>query len=221
MVTITINGKAIAVEEGTTILKAAESAGMPIPHLCYLEGVNEIGACRMCVVEVEGKDRLVPACDNAVENGMVIHTNSPRVREARRTNMLLILSQHDTSCTTCIRSGNCELQSMAADLNIHYQPYEMKPERSRVDLSTPIIREAGKCIKCMRCVQVCDKIQTMNIWDLVGTGSRTTVGVRGVRRLADTDCTFCGQCVTHCPVGALTARNDTQKVMEPGLRLRF
>ena len=214
MVTITINGKAIAVEEGTTILKAAESAGMPIPHLCYLEGVNEIGACRMCVVEVEGKDRLVPACDNAVENGMVIHTNSPRVREARRTNMLLILSQHDTSCTTCIRSGNCELQSMAADLNIHYQPYEMKPERSRVDLSTPIIREAGKCIKCMRCVQVCDKIQTMNIWDLVGTGSRTTVGVRGVRRLADTDCTFCGQCVTHCPVGALTARNDTQKVME-------
>ena len=214
MVTITINGKAIAVEEGTTILKAAESAGMPIPHLCYLEGINEIGACRMCVVEVEGKDRLVPACNNAVEDGMVIHTNSPRVREARRTNMLLILSQHDTSCTTCIRSGNCELQTMAADLNIHYQPYETHPERSRIDMSTPIIREAGKCIKCMRCVQVCDKIQTMNIWDLVGTGSRTTVGVRGVRKLSDTDCTFCGQCVTHCPVGALTARNDTQQVLE-------
>ena len=214
MVTITINGRAIAVEEGTTILKAAESAGIPIPHLCYLEGVNEIGACRMCVVEVEGKDRLVPACNNAVENGMVIRTNTPRVREARRTNMLLILSQHDTSCTTCIRSGNCELQSMAADLNIHYQPYELKPEKSRVDLSTPIIREAGKCIKCMRCVQVCDKIQTMNIWDLVGTGSRTTVNAGRARSLAETDCTFCGQCVTHCPVGALTARNDTQRVME-------
>ena len=143
MVTITINGKAIAVDEGTTILKAAESAGMPIPHLCYLEGINEIGACRMCVVEVEGKDRLVPACNNAVENGMVIHTNSPRVREARRTNMLLILSQHDTSCTTCIRSGNCELQTMAADLNVHYQPYDLRPERSRVDLSTPIIQTSA------------------------------------------------------------------------------
>ena len=214
MVNAVIDKRPVCVNEGTTILDAAESIGILIPHLCYLKGLNEIAACRMCVVEVDGFERLVPACDNSVTEGMRVHTNSRRVREARRTNLRLLLSQHNTSCTTCIRSGNCELQNLARDLNIHYQPYEVQPEPSVIDLSTPVIREAGKCIKCMRCVQVCDKIQAMHIWDVAGTGSRTTVDVSGNRLHKDTDCTYCGQCITHCPTGALTARDDTSRVLD-------
>ena len=214
MVNIKINGTDIAVQNGSTILQAAARAGIPIPHLCYLRDINEIGACRICVVEEEGTERLVPACNTRVVEGMSIHTNTPRVREARKTNLRLILSQHNSTCTTCIRSGNCELQNLAHYLNIHYQPYPVKPERSRLDMDVPVIREASKCIKCMRCIQVCDKIQGMHIWDVVGTGSRTTVDVAGGRSLKDTDCTFCGQCVTHCPTGALTARDDTNTVLD-------
>ena len=213
MVNFKINDRELSAAKGTTILAAAEKAGIPIPHLCFLKDINEIAACRMCVVEVEGTDRLVPACNTEVLEGMVIQTNSPRVRQARKTNLRLILSQHNSNCTTCIRSGYCELQKLSHDLNIHYQPYDVQPERSRVDLSVPIVREASKCIKCMRCVQVCDKIQGMNIWDVAGTGSRTTVDVSYNRYLKNTACTFCGQCVTHCPTGALTVRDDTIRVL--------
>ena len=213
MVNFKINDRELSAPNGTTILKAAEKAGIPIPHLCFLKDINEIAACRMCVVEVEGTDRLVPACNTAVLEGMVIHTNSPRVRQARKTNLRLILSQHNSNCTVCVRSGNCELQRLSHDLNIHYQPYTVQPERSNVDLSTPIVREASKCIKCMRCVQICDKVQGMHIWDVAGTGSRTTVDVSYNRFLKNTDCVFCGQCVTHCPTGALTVRDDTNKVL--------
>ena len=214
MVNAVIDNRPVSVEAGTSILDAASAAGIHIPHLCYLKDINEIAACRMCAVEVEGTERLVTACDNEVLEGMVIRTNSPRVRRARRTNLRLLLSQHDTSCTTCIRSGNCELQKISADLNIHYQPYEVKPERSVVDLEAPLVREAGKCIKCMRCVQICDKVQDMHIWDVAGTGSRTTVDVSFNRLLKNTECTYCGQCVTHCPTGALTARDDTNRVFD-------
>ena len=213
MVSFTINGKQLRAPEGTTILEAAEKNNIPIPHLCYLKDINEIAACRMCIVEVEGTERYQPACNTEVAEGMVIRTNSPGVRLARKTNLRLILSQHNSTCTTCVRSNNCELQKLSYDLNIHYQPYNVKPEKSKIDLSVPIVREASKCIKCMRCIQVCDKIQGMHIWDLAGTGSRTTIDVSYSRRLKDTDCTFCGQCVTHCPTGALTVRDDTVKVL--------
>ena len=213
MVNFKINDRALSAPKGTTILDAAQKAGIPIPHLCFLKEINEIAACRMCVVEIEGVDRLVPACNTEVLEGMVIRTNSPRVRQARKTNLRLILSQHNSNCTTCVRSGYCELQRLSHDLNIHYQPYDVQPERSRVDLSVPIVREASKCIKCMRCVQVCDKVQGMHIWDVAGTGSRTTVDVSYNRYLKNTACVFCGQCVTHCPTGALTVRDDTTKVL--------
>ena len=221
MVTIRIDERTLSVPEGITVLEAAQSNGIPIPHLCFLKELNEIGACRMCMVEVEGAERLVPACNTEVFDGMVIRTNTNRVRQARKTNLRLILSQHDSNCTVCVRSGNCELQKLSHDLNIHFQPYAVQPERSRVDLGAPVVREASKCIKCMRCVQVCDKIQSMNIWDVAGTGSRTTVDVSYNRSLKNTDCTFCGQCVTHCPTGALTVRDDTNKVLralaDPGI----
>ena len=213
MVKFKINDRELSAAKGTTILEAAEKAGIPIPHLCYLKELNEIAACRMCVVEVEGMERLAPACNTEVKEGMVIHTNTPRVRQARKTNLRLILSQHNSNCTVCVRSSNCELQKLSHDLNIHYQPYPVKLERSFVDTSVPIVREASKCIKCMRCIQVCDKIQDMNIWDVSGTGSRTTVDVSYNRSLKNTSCTFCGQCVTHCPTGALTVRDDTVRVL--------
>ena len=214
MVTIQLDGRKLRVPEGTTILEAAQSANIPIPHLCYLKDINEIAACRMCMVEVEGTERLQPACNTRVAEGMVIRSNTPKVRQARRTNLRLILSQHNSNCTVCVRSGNCELQQLSHDLNIHYQPYPIQLERSPIRLDTPVVREASKCIKCMRCVQVCDKIQEMHIWDQIGTGSRATVSVSHSRYLKDTDCTFCGQCVTHCPTGALTVRDDTGRVLE-------
>ena len=214
MVNFKIDNRNLTVPKGTTILEAAEKAGIPIPHLCFLKEINEIGACRMCVVEVEGTNRLVPSCNTEVLEGMVVHTNTPRVREARRTNMHLLLSQHRSECTACVRSGNCELQTMARALNIHHQPYQPKIERLRLNFEVPIVRDATKCIKCMRCVQVCDKIQGMHIWDVSGTGVRTTVDVSQNRELKDTDCVFCGQCVTHCPTGALFARDDTKYAIQ-------
>ncbi len=214
MVKVTINGVAIEVQEGSTIMEAAKLAGSPVPSLCFWKGLNEIGACRVCVVEVEGVDRLVTACDEPVHDGMVVYTNSPRVRAARRTNLRLILSQHDCQCAFCTRSGNCSLQKLAMDANLLYIPYPINIRKEIWDRSTPLIRQESKCIKCMRCIQVCDKIQGLNIWDLAGTGSRVTVNVSHNRKILDADCAFCGQCITHCPTAALRERDDTEPVLD-------
>ena len=211
MVQCTIDGIAVAVPEGTSILAAARSVGIAIPSLCYWEGLNEIGACRVCIVEIEGIQKLVAACNNHVRDGMVVYTNSPRVRNARRTNVELILSQHNCDCPYCVRSGNCELQKLANDLGISHLDYHKELPHSRWNRNFPLIRDASKCIKCMRCVQVCDKVQSLNIWDVCNTGSRTTVDVSGGRTIEQADCALCGQCITHCPVGALMARDDTQR----------
>ncbi len=214
MVNIKIDGISVNVAEGTTILEAAKQAGISIPTLCFLKDINEIGACRVCVVEISGKEKLVAACNNKVEDGMEIFTNSPKVRKARKANVQLILSQHDSKCTTCPRNGNCSLQSLAADLGLTCNPYPETPAKNTADRTFPLIREESKCIKCMRCIQVCDKIQGLNIWDVNGSGSRTTVGVSGGISLRESDCSLCGQCITHCPVGALHERDDTDKVFE-------
>ena len=214
MVTLTIDNQTVTVAEGTTILEAAKSANITIPSLCYLKDLNEIGACRVCVVEIEGITRLVPACVNVVSEGMVVHTNSARVRSARRTNLRLIMSQHDCRCAVCIRSGNCTLQKLANDLNLFYLPYPTQIPKKLWGYDAPLIRDESKCIKCMRCIQVCDKIQSLNVWDVSGTGSRTTVDVSLNRSILEADCAYCGQCVTHCPTAALSARDDTEKVFD-------
>ena len=154
MVNLTIDGRQISVEENTTIMEAARSVGIQIPSLCYLKGINEIGACRVCVVELEGKDRLITACNNICEEGMVIYTNSPKVRKDRRTTVELILSEHDCQCVTCMRSGNCSLQKIANDLDILELPFHQYLEHQPWDKTFPLIRDSAKCIKCVayRCV---------------------------------------------------------------------
>jgi len=214
MVNITIDGKQISAEENITIMEAAEKNGIPIPKLCYLKGINEIAACRVCVVELEGKEKLITSCNNLVKEGMVIHTNSPKVRNHRRNTLQLLLSQHDNRCVVCPRNGNCGLQQVAYDLNILEIPFKQEPEYQPWDKNFPLIRNSAKCIKCMRCVQVCDKIQGLGIWDVEGTGSRTTVNVAGHKTIGEANCALCGQCITHCPVGALSERDDTEKVWE-------
>ena len=212
MVNVTIDNQKISVPSGTTIMEAAAKLGTPIPKLCYLKDINEIAACRVCVVEIEGKDRLVTSCNNVVTEGMVIYTNSPKVRIARRQTVQLILSQHDCKCATCVRSGNCTLQQVANDLNLIDLPFKERFEDTPWDKTFPLIRDSRKCIKCMRCIQICDKIQGLNIWDVTSTGSRTTINVNGNKKINEVSCSLCGQCITHCPVGALRERDDTEDV---------
>ena len=212
MVNVTIDNKPVSVPEGTTILDAAKTVGIHIPTLCYWKGINDVGACRVCVVEVEGNKRLPAACNTAVEEGMVIKTNTKAVRDARRANVELILSEHYCHCTTCVRSGNCSLQKLSNDLNIREIPYEFHADKKKSNPDFPLIRDYSRCIKCMRCVQVCDKIQNLKVWDVMGSGSRSRVGVRLNRLITEADCALCGQCITHCPTGALSIRDDTAKV---------
>ena len=214
MVKLTIDGREASVREGSTILEAAASAGIEIPTLCYLKELNEISACRICMAEVQGYERLVPACSEKVTEGMVVYTNSKRVRTARETNLKLILSQHDGDCTTCVRSQNCRLQDLAKEFNVLDNPYEKTVKKNEWPENSYLIRKESKCIKCMRCIEVCDKVQSLRVWDIAGSGSRTTVGVRLNRKFTEADCALCGQCITHCPTGALSIRDDTAKVSE-------
>lgn len=213
MVNLTINNIPVRVPEGTTIMRAAASVGINIPHLCYWKDLNEIAACRVCIVELQGKNRLITACNTEALEGMVIFTNSPKVRETRKTNVKLILSQHDCRCPLCVRSGNCALQSIANDLGCIENPYREEIEHNDWNPDFPLIRDNAKCIKCMRCIQVCDKIQTLNVWDVVNTGKNTTVNVSNGRQIEHANCSVCGQCITHCPVGALRERDDIGKVL--------
>lgn len=213
MVNLKIDGKQVSVKEGTTILEAAKKAHINIPTLCKWKGINEIGACRVCVVEIKGLDLLPASCITAVEEGMEVFTNTPRVFDARKTNVELILSQHKYECAVCSRNKNCELQDIVYDLNINDQEYEKDITSLPWDKNFPLIRDNEKCIKCMRCIQVCDKIQASGIWDLSLSGGRTTVWTKDGKNIKDMACTLCGQCITHCPVGALSSRDDTDKLL--------
>jgi NADH-quinone oxidoreductase subunit G len=208
MVNIIIDGKNLQVRDDITILQAARENGFSIPTLCYLEGLNEIGACRLCLVEVKGQQRLVSSCNTKVREGMEISTRSEKVRMARRLNVELILSQHNCNCPSCPRNGNCQLQKAATQLGVNMESYPKKLRQEPWDNNFPLIRDETKCIKCMRCIQVCDQIQNMHVWDLVNTGKRTRVG------MMHNTCTLCGQCITHCPVNALSARDDTDKIWQ-------
>jgi len=214
MVNIKIDKQSVSVREGSTILEAAAAVGIAIPTLCYLKDFCEAGACRMCAVEIEGDGKLSTACNTKAENGMVIHTNSCRAREARRVNLELILSAHDNNCPSCVRSGNCSLQTLAENLNIPEIPYDRKYTPREWPQDYPLIRNDSKCIKCMRCISVCNTVQSLGVWDTRDSAARLTVDVAGGGAIEKSACALCGQCVTHCPVGALIARDDTEKVLD-------
>ena len=213
MVSVTVNGIPVEVPEGGTILDATRLAGCPVPTLCFLKGINEIAACRVCVVELEGADHLITACNNVCREGMAIRTNSVKVREARRTNLELILSQHRLNCPACNREKTCQLKKVANSINMDdTMNFRHEYPADNWDESFPLIRNESKCIKCMRCISFCDKVQSLGVWDMVGTGSHTTVGVSGGRTIREADCALCGQCITHCPVNALRSRDDTKAI---------
>ncbi len=214
MVTLTIDGIEVQVPQGSTILDAAKLAGIRIPTLCFLKDINEIGACRMCVVDV-GARSLQASCVYPVAEGLKVVTNSPRVREARRVTLELLLSNHEKKCLSCVRSENCELQKLSKDLNVGEIRYEGQMGHFPIDdLSTSIVRDPNKCVLCRRCVSVCKNIQTVSAIEANERGFDTIVASPFNMPLKNTPCVNCGQCINVCPVGALREKDDTDKVWE-------
>ncbi len=214
-VTLTIDGIKVEVPRDYTVLKAARSVNIDIPTLCYLEGINEIGACRMCVVEVERARSLQAACVLPVSEGMVVRTNSKKVREARKINLELILSNHNGDCNTCVRSGNCELQKLAKDLNVTEVRYTGENIEYTPDLQSPsIVRDPNRCIVCRRCESVCKNVQTVNVIGATNRGFHTMIKPTFERSISEVSCINCGQCIVNCPVGALREKDDTEKVWD-------
>ncbi len=213
MVNIKINNMPLSVPKGITILEAARYAGVEIPTLCYLKEINEIGACRMCMVEVVGARSLVAACVFPVNEGMEIFTNSEKVRKSRKTNLELVLSTHNKACLTCVRSGNCELQKLCKDYGVEDAlKYEgAYPEAQYDDSAAHMIRDNSKCILCRRCVAACDN-QAISVIGASARGFDTHIGSPFELPLNDFSCVSCGQCIVHCPVGAIYEKDDTAKV---------
>ena len=215
-VNIKINGKDYTVPAGSTILEAARIAGINIPTLCYLKEINAIGACRICVVEVKGARSLVAACVFPVNEGMEIFTNTPKVIEARKTTLKLILSDHKKECLSCVRSGNCELQQLCADYGIEdTNAFAGVTNEYEIDTSAAhMTRDNEKCILCRRCVAVCEKNQGVAVIGANDRGFDTNISCAFNYGLGDVACISCGQCITACPTGALAERDDTQKVFD-------
>lgn len=214
MYNVTINDKEVAVQEGATILEAAQAAGEAIPTLCWLKDLNEIGSCRMCVVETDDNEGLSAACNTPVRDGMTIRTNTPRVISARRENLRTILEGHRSECTTCQRTGTCALQQLSADLNVGELDFEPVFDLEPWPEDFPLQRDASKCIRCGRCVVECAKVQHCSVWDYKGPAAFRGITVKGGKDIAAAGCSLCGQCITHCPTGALTARDDIPKVLD-------
>ncbi len=213
LITLTIDGVEVQVEPGTTVLEAARKAHIHIPTLCYLKGINEIGACRICCVDT-GARSLQAACVLPVSQGMKVRTNTPAVREARKMNLELILSNHERKCLTCVRSGNCELQKLSHDLGVGDETrFEgRKTDRPIDDLSPSIVREPNKCVLCRRCVAACAKVQKIGVIGPVMRGFNTAIAPAWNKQLAEVSCVNCGQCIEACPVGCLHEKDDTEKV---------
>ena len=220
MVSVNINGKNILVEDGSMILKVAEQMNIEIPTLCHMymqDGKSENckGTCRVCVVEVEGRKNLAPACSTPVFDGMVIKTNTPRAIQARRNIVGLLLSNHPMDCLKCEKNLKCELQKMAADLGVYEIKYEGERNTYGRDYSSPaIVKDMEKCILCRRCVTVCNDIQKVHALTPIDRGFDTTISTFFSKPLSETECTYCGQCVSVCPTGALREVYDYDRVWE-------
>ncbi len=218
IIKLNIDDKPVVVEEGTTILDAAKSVGVEIPTLCHMKlhdvgYENNPGGCRICVVEVDGRRNLAPACKTECTEGMHIHTHTLRVINARRTVMELILSDHPAECLTCVKNGKCDLQTMAQKLGIREIPFEGEQSHYKEDMSPSIIRDMDKCIMCRRCEMVCNEIQTVGCLSAINRGFMSVVAPAFEMDLEKSTCTYCGQCVAVCPTGALSEVDNSRKVM--------
>lgn len=212
---IEVNNRLIEVRKGETILSALYRNGIKVPTLCNMKDLSPTGACRVCVVEVEGKENLVTSCSYPVEEFMKIKTHSPRVVKARKTLVELLLSNHPDDCLYCERNGCCELQDLAIDLNIRERRISGKKSRHKLDLSSPsIVRDPAKCILCGRCVRVCDEIQSVSTLDFLNRGSKTIIGTAMARDLNFSSCINCGRCVMVCPTGALHEHGYLDEVLD-------
>ena len=214
MIKLNIDGNDIEVEEGTTILEAARKINIDIPTLCYMKGINEIGDCRMCLVEIEGRRNLVASCIQKAEEGMVVRTNTEKAYNARRTMLQLILSEHNRSCLSCTRNGNCELQKLAIQFNIDDLEYEGTKKGKIDDLSPSLVRDTSKCILCKRCVATCKNIQGISAISVAGRGHNARIACAFDNSINDSICTLCGQCIEACPVGALKEKDSIKELRE-------
>ena len=213
MVNLTIDDQKITVPKGTTILAAAKKAGIDIPTLCFLKDINEVGDCRMCIVEVEGRRGFATSCIQTVEEGMVVHTHTQNVLEARHVILDLIISNHAKDCLTCTRSGNCELQTLATKFNVLNIEFEGERTEHKIDdLSPSIVRDFNKCILCRRCVAACKNVQKIGAIDCINRGFESCISTVGDHSLNDVNCTFCGQCIEACPTGALHEKETINDV---------
>lgn len=213
MINLTIDDQKLSVPKGTTILQAAKQAGIDIPTLCFLKEINEVGDCRMCIVEVEGRKGFATSCIQTVEEGMVVHTHTPNVLEARHVILDLIISNHAKDCLTCTRSGNCELQALAVKFNVLNVEFEGEMSKHRIDnLSPSIVRDFNKCILCRRCVAACKNVQEIGAIDCINRGFESCISTVGDHSLNDVNCTFCGQCIEACPTGALHEKETINDV---------
>ena len=213
LITLSIDGQEVKVKKGTTILQAAKQAGIDIPTLCFLKDINEVGDCRMCIVEVEGRRGFATSCIQTVEEGMVVHTHTPNVLEARHVILDLIISNHAKDCLTCTRSGNCELQTLATKFNVLNVEFPGEMSKHKVDdLSPSIVRDFNKCILCRRCVAACKNVQKIGAIDCINRGFESCISTVGDHSLNDVNCTFCGQCIEACPTGALHEKETINDV---------
>lgn len=216
-ITIKINGVEVSAPKGSTILEAARLAHIKIPTLCYLKEINEIGACRICVVEVKGAKSLVASCVYPINEGMEVWTNTPKVLDSRKKTLQLILSTHRRECLSCVRSGNCELQQLSRELKVDDETkYEgAMPEKCMLDeTAAHMIRDNSKCILCRRCTAVCENVQGIGVIGANARGFNTYIGQAFDMGLGETSCVSCGQCIAVCPTGALTEKDYTDKVFE-------
>ncbi len=215
MIGIEADGRAIEAKAGETILTALRREGIHVPTLCHMEGLEPSGACRLCVVEIEGAGGMVPACSYPVADGMKLKTCSTRVLEARKTIVELLLSNHPDDCLYCVRSGKCDLQNLAVDLGVRQRRYQQpRAIRQEMDVSSPsIVRDPSKCILCGRCVRVCEEVQSVSAIDFVGRGSRAQIGPAFGGGLNLSSCINCGQCIVVCPTGALAEKSNVQDVL--------